>query len=1156
MSSPLISFLLRLQGSRLIVLVSVAVLLAVQLIVAAMSFLLHGRVTGDFLLTGLVAAALVAPSSLWLIHSLLRELARAERDQLQNSIWHAESRLYTAVEAAQMLFWELDLVQRRLNYEDADLNYLGMATEGAAHDLQSWIATIHPDDRESFVQQFLASVEADGPDFDLEYRVVLRSGGWGWIHTRGKVVQRSAEGTALWAAGGSINVDRRKQVENDLRSTKQTYYSIFNTLTEAIYILDEAFTFIEVNAGAEKMYGYSHDELVGMTALDVAAPGLNRMNEITAQMTENARTGVQAAFEFWGVRKNGQIFPKSVIVTRGTFFDRTVLIATARDITEQKQIEMELLHNQNRLKDAQRIARVGSWELDLLTNTLAWSDEVFRLFEIDQTRFGATYEAFLNAIHPEDRAEVGDAYTRSLKTGAPYSITHRLLMPDGRIKYVEEQCTSYFSAEGVPIRSVGTVQDITERKVAEIALANSHNLLKSVIDTMPARVFWKDTELRYLGCNSIFSRDAGRSSPDELVGKDDFQMPWKNQAAQYRADDLQVMRSGIARLNYEEPQTTPDGHELWLRTSKVPLRDEGGEIVGILGLYEDITAQKTAAEKLRLSALVLENSSEAVLITDEQNRIVEINPAFTKLTGYTRDEVLGEDPALLRSGRHESAFYRGMWQEIDAHGFWQGEVWNRRKNGEIFAEWLTINTIRNPDGSVHRYVGLFSDITEKKKSEELIWTQANFDPLTRLPNRRMFNDRLAQDIKKAHRAGSKLALLFLDLDRFKEVNDSLGHDAGDGLLIEAAQRIASCVRESDTVARLGGDEFIVILSELGDRSSVERIATAILNALAQPFALGSEVAHVSASLGITLYPDDATTPGAILKNADQAMYAAKNSGRNRFSYFTSVMQEEALHRLRLLNDLHGALKAGELQLYYQPIVEISSGRIFKAEALLRWFHPKRGLINPAQFIPLAEESGLIHEIGDWVFGQAANQAREWASRYAADFQISVNKSPLQIQSQRECCKWRERMLSGKAQGRNLVIEITERLLLDNSPGVTAELLAFRDAGIQLAIDDFGTGYSALSYLKKLDIDYIKLDQSFICNLETDRSDKALSEAIVVMAHKLGLQVIAEGVETQAQLDLLAGMGCDFAQGFLYSRAIPAQEFEQLLLDNYFGNMER
>jgi diguanylate cyclase (GGDEF)-like protein len=487
-----------------------------------------------------------------------------------------------------------------------------------------------------------------------------------------------------------------------------------------------------------------------------------------------------------------------------------------------------------------------------------------------------------------------------------------------------------------------------------------------------------------------------------------------------------------------------------------------------------------------------------------------------------------------------------MWDSLNESDFWQGEIWNRRKSGEIFAEWQTINTIYNEDGSIHRHVALFSDITEKKKSEELIWAQANFDQLTDLPNRRMFRDRLAQDIKKAHRAGLGLALLFLDLDRFKEVNDSLGHDTGDALLIEAAQRISACVRESDTVARLGGDEFTIILAELDDRASVERIATEILRSLTQPFELGEHAAYVSASIGITMYPDDATNLEDMLKNADQAMYVAKNAGRNRFSYFTNAMQESALYRLHMLNDLRNALAEQQFKLHYQPIVEIHTGRIHKAEALLRWFHPKRGLISPAEFIPLAEESGLIHEIGDWVFEQAVAQTQKWIALYDSDFQISVNKSPIQIQTKSECCRWKENLAKTGLSGKNLVIEITEGVLLDSSPVVISELLAFRDADIQVAIDDFGTGYSALSYLKKLDIDYVKIDQSFILNLEADDNDKALAEAIVVMAHKLGLKVIAEGVETQPQLDLLAKMGCDYAQGFLYSRALAPQEFEKLL----------
>jgi diguanylate cyclase (GGDEF)-like protein len=392
--------------------------------------------------------------------------------------------------------------------------------------------------------------------------------------------------------------------------------------------------------------------------------------------------------------------------------------------------------------------------------------------------------------------------------------------------------------------------------------------------------------------------------------------------------------------------------------------------------------------------------------------------------------------------------------------------------------------------------------------------------------------------------------MFLDLDRFKEVNDSLGHDTGDALLIESARRIAACVRESDTVARLGGDEFTIILAELDDRASVERIATEILKSLSHPFELGDSMVYVSASIGITMYPEDATNLEDMLKNADQAMYVAKNAGRNRFSYFTNTMQERALYRLHMLNDLRSALAEQQLQVHYQPIVDLHTGKIHKAEALLRWFHPLRGSVSPAEFIPLAEESGLIHEIGDWVFEQAVAQSLQWTSQYGSDFQISVNKSPIQIQTENELCRWKECLTQTGLPGKNLVIEITEGVLLNNSAAVISELIAFRDAGIQVAIDDFGTGYSALSYLKKLDIDYLKIDRSFIRNLETDTSDMALAEAIVVMAHKLGLKVIAEGVETQKQLELLVLMDCDYAQGFLYSRAVTAQEFESLLAKSH------
>jgi len=1156
MSSPLISFMQRLQGPRLIALISIAIVLVVQLIVSGMSLLLQGKITTDYLLTGFVAASLAGPPSLWFIHSALDMLAQTQRRLLETGVWRAESRLCTAIEAAQMLFWELDLATGRLNYKDADLAYLGIATENAAHDMQSWIATIHLEEREIFAQHFLASSAPGGPNFDFEYRVGQEPGRWIWIHTRGKVIQRGTDGQALWASGSSMNIDARKMAELALRDREVLLHSILGATVEGVLMINQSGRVLAANRRFQEMWRIpekiaqgSRDDLLLEFVLDqLAEPGrFSEQVQRLYQSDEEARDILQL--------KDGRLFMR---LTRPLQIgDDRGRIWCFMDITEQEQAKTSLLNSKERLRMALDAAQQGWFDYDLRTGKISVNPEYAKTIGYDPDDSESDLDNWRDSLHPDDKERVLKELEKCLASRETSSVDYRRRNRQGDEMWIRSiGKVMEWDAQQKPTRMMGIHTVITARKQAEQALAESHNLLKSVIDTVPARVFWKDKNLRYLGCNPPFARNAGLSSQDELIGKDDFQMPWAKQAALYRADDLQVMESGIARIAYEEPQTTPDGHPIWLRTSRVPLRDTAGEVVGLLGLHEDITAQKADAEKLRLSALVLENSSEALVITDEQNRIMEINPAFTKLTGYARDEVIGQNPAILHSGRHEDLFYHKMWEEIGTRGFWRGEIWNRRKNGEIYAEWLTINTIFNPDGSVHRYVGLFSDITERKKSEELIWTQANFDPLTNLPNRRMFRDRLAQDLKKAHRAGLKLALLFLDLDRFKEVNDTLGHDKGDALLIEAAQRIAACVRESDTVARLGGDEFTIILAELDDRSSVERIATAILNALAHPFELGDESAYVSASIGITVYPDDASTLEAMLKNADQAMYVAKNSGRNRFSYFTSAMQEEALHRLHILNDLRGALDAGQFQLYYQPIVEIGSGKIFKAEALLRWFHPKRGLISPAQFIPLAEESGLIHEIGAWVFAQAASQAKQWASHYSADFQISVNKSPLQIQSNPERCQWQEYLVKSKTNGHNLVIEITESVLLDNSTTVTAELLAYRDAGMQVAIDDFGTGYSALSYLKKLDIDYVKLDQSFIRNLETDPSDKALSEAIVVMAHKLGLQVIAEGVETQAQLDLLAGMGCDFAQGFLYSRAIPAQEFEQLLLASHFGDTQR
>ncbi|GBG15144.1 PAS domain S-box protein [Novimethylophilus kurashikiensis] len=525
-------------------------------------------------------------------------------------------------------------------------------------------------------------------------------------------------------------------------------------------------------------------------------------------------------------------------------------------------------------------------------------------------------------------------------------------------------------------------------------------------------------------------------------------------------------------------------------------------------------------------------------------RYMEVNKALLDMLGYTMEELnrlsywdltppeYAEQEALQLEALHRSGRYGPYEKEYVRHDGLRIPI---RLNGVL---------IVGSDGEKYIW-SIIEDITQRRESEELIWKQANFDPLTGLPNRRMFHDRLEQELKKSHRSSTRMALMFLDLDHFKEVNDTLGHAMGDVLLKESAERLVHCVRESDTVARLGGDEFTVILSELDDAEAVERVAQNMLRRLSEPYLLGDEMAYVSVSIGVTLYPEDAGDIETLLKNADQAMYAAKRLGRNRCSYFTPSMQEAAQARMRLAVDLRAALAQQQFRVLYQPIVDLATGDVHKAEALLRWEHPTLGLVSPEKFIPLAEETGMIGEIGHWVFRQAANQVQHWR-KFREDFQISVNKSPAQFMSEdRVHDTWFDYLRELQLEGNSVVVEITEGLLLDASPAITNKLLGFRDAGMQVAIDDFGTGYSSLAYLKKFDIDYLKIDRAFIRNLAPNSDDMALCEAIIVMAHKLGIQVIAEGIETEAQRDLLAAAGCDYGQGYLFSRPIAAEAFEQL-----------
>ncbi len=829
------------------------------------------------------------------------------------------------------------------------------------------------------------------------------------------------------------------------------------------------------------------------------------------------------------------------------------------------------------------------------------SEAIQEIYGISPEQVNEDASIAFSTIYPEDYDDVIASIQESARTLLLWQHEFRVVLPEQGISWRRGESQPEIMEDG-SILWHGFITDITERKQADDRIKRLSMLYKAISEINLAIVRMEQkTELFPLVCRCAvefggmkiawvgqLDKTAEMILPVASYGDftgyiDSLKVSSNSDVVEGRGATGTALRENrpvIINDFISNPMTSPWREQAlamgWASAAAFPIQRNGKKFAVLTVCHEHLNAfdseaialledmskdisfaidnfdremqRKAGEESLRIAASVYETSSEGILITDANNLIITINTAFTKITGYSLDDVIGKSPNILNSGRHDDEFFKNMWREINMTGKWQGEIWDKRKNGEIYPKRLMINTVYTEDGFVQRRIAMFTDITQKTEADQLIWEQANFDFLTGLPNRQMFHDRLNQEIKKTNRNNLQLALLFIDLDRFKEINDNFGHDVGDLMLKEVAIRLNQCVRKTDTLSRLGGDEFTVILGELDELNTVERVAHEILTKMSEAFYLGNEVLYISASIGISLYPADASSSESLLTSADQAMYAAKQLGRNRYHYFTQAIQKSAQNRMRLTNELRDALTEGQFRLFYQPIIELNTLNIHKAEALIRWQHPIRGQISPAEFIPIAEETGLITNIGEWVFHEAAQQAAIWRTSYHSAFQISVNKSPVQFRDDaKKYTSWPDQLKELGQSGQSIVVEITEGMLMDASDLIIKKLLEFRDSGIQVALDDFGTGYSSLSYLKKFDIDYLKIDQSFTRNLSPTSSDMALCEAIIVMAHKLGIKVIAEGVETIEQRDLLIAANCDYGQGYLFSRPVPADEFEKLLI---------
>jgi len=666
------------------------------------------------------------------------------------------------------------------------------------------------------------------------------------------------------------------------------------------------------------------------------------------------------------------------------------------------------------------------------------------------------------------------------------------------------------------------------------------NEYEAILNYMPVQILYKDTKNNYLRINKQVEKDLG--IPVQGFSGRSAQELFPAFAEQYYRDDVAVITSGKPKLGIVEQVNTINNEIRWGIANKIPRLNNDGSVSGLIALVLDITENKKIEDQRCIWTKIFNCSGQPMSITDSHNKFVAVNQAFCDATGYSESEVIGEDPKILKSGYHDVVLYQKMWGEINEAGFWQGEIWDKRKNGTVYPKWLRIDQVKNSQGTLINYVGTFTDRTERKAAEERIDYLGRYDTLTGLPNRSVLTDKLGVAIKKAIINKNRIGVISIDLDRFKNINDSLGHKIGDEFLKEIAKRLEYCSGEGAITVRFSGDAFIVILPDIHKESEITAIVNKITHEIRQPFVYGQVELMITVSVGISVFPEDGDNPDVLIRNADTAMHQAKDIGRNNYQFFTAVMNESASEHLLLENSLRRAVERKEFILFYQPQIDAKTGEVIGVEALIRWLHPSKNIVSPLEFIPLAEETGLIIPIGEWVLLEACRQQREWMNRGLPPIPISVNISAVQFRDKDFLHRLATAIKNSGIEPGYLDLEVTESIVMEKPELVIEQLKTIKAMGIKLSLDDFGTGFSSLSYLRYFPLDRLKIDQSFVRDLVTVPVTLAIVESIIVLGRNLKLKTIAEGVETAEQLQCLQRLQCDEIQGYYYSKPLSSNDF--------------